>query len=201
MILKGQLHAHTTLSDGNLSPQGVADIYEGLGFDFIAFTDHDHLLKPSYLLHLRKVKSDLILFCGIELTIHSSMGYVHVNKIDGQNEVLHIFNHPADYNLTLKKTIQCIKEISQKYPLDVVEITHHGFYTPKYDVEDISYPKVAADDSHTHLTCGRGWIEVDCKRNKDAIIKAIKSGDFRNHYIGKKSHKKPGISLQQMQFA
>ena len=45
MLLKGCLHTHTTASDGNLTPQQTADAYADLGYDFIAFTDHDYLLK------------------------------------------------------------------------------------------------------------------------------------------------------------
>lgn len=46
MILKGQLHAHTTMSDGRLTPQETADEYARLGFHFLAITDHDHLCVP-----------------------------------------------------------------------------------------------------------------------------------------------------------
>ena len=54
---------------------------------------------------IRQIKSGLILFYGVELTVHCSKGYVHVNRIEGDSDVLHIFNHPADYDLTIKKTI------------------------------------------------------------------------------------------------
>jgi predicted metal-dependent phosphoesterase TrpH len=39
--LKGNLHAHTTLSDGSRAPQVVVDLYKCLGHDFMALTDHD----------------------------------------------------------------------------------------------------------------------------------------------------------------
>ncbi len=45
MLLKGSLHIHTTCSDGEMTPQEVANAYAERGFDFIAFTDHDYLLK------------------------------------------------------------------------------------------------------------------------------------------------------------
>ena len=38
--LKGNTHCHTTQSDGDLSPEAVADWYAGHGYDFLAFTDH-----------------------------------------------------------------------------------------------------------------------------------------------------------------
>lgn len=200
MTLKGQLHTHTTISDGTLRPQEVADAYASMGFDFLAFTDHDHLLRPADLRRLREVKSDMVLFFGIELTVPCSKGYVHVNRIDGDHDVLHIFNHPADYGLTLKKTLECIKEVATRYALDAVEVTGHGFYTPQFDIDAIPYPKVAADDSHNRLACGRGWVEVDCERSRDAIIAAIRGGKFRNRYAGGPDQRKQA-ALQWMQLA
>ena len=47
MHLKGALHTHTTCSDGDLSIEEVVRIYTGLGFDFIALTDHDYLMRPD----------------------------------------------------------------------------------------------------------------------------------------------------------
>src|SRR5262249_41465598 len=51
-------------------------------------------------------------------------------------------------------------------------------YQPEYDVEEITLPKIATDDSHRDPHFGRAWIEVDASRTPDAIIKAIKAGDF-----------------------
>lgn len=39
-FLKGQLHLHTTYSDGEGSPQEVLDKYKSCGYDFIVWTDH-----------------------------------------------------------------------------------------------------------------------------------------------------------------
>jgi len=182
MHLKGQLHIHTTYSDGRLTPQQAADVYAGMGFDFIAFTEHDHLLRSSYRKAIEEIRTDLLVFFGIELTISTKLGYVHVGRIEGDNEILHTFNHPGDYGFTLKQTIKCIDDVAQDIQIDAVEITHHGFYTPEYDIEDIAYPKVASDDSHTRLGCGRAWIELDCARNRDSILRAIKEGNYSNCY-------------------
>ncbi len=37
---KGNLHTHSTLSDGHLSPQQVCQLYQDAGYDFLALTDH-----------------------------------------------------------------------------------------------------------------------------------------------------------------
>jgi hypothetical protein len=189
MVLRGALHVHTRCSDGTLEIPEVVRIYSGLGFDFIALTDHDYLLrKGCYDKALAEIKSDLIVFRGVELTVFEK-GYVHVNRVDGDSETLHVFNHPAELDLPLEKVMDRIDSVSKKLPLDAVEVTSKGFYTKAYDVPAIPYPKVATDDSHTEEGCGRAWIEISCRRKKDSIIKAIRAGDFWNCYAGSKSRK------------
>lgn len=43
---KGNLHTHTTGSDGTLPPAEVAQAYQRLGYDFLAFTDHNKVTDP-----------------------------------------------------------------------------------------------------------------------------------------------------------
>lgn len=45
--LKGNLHMHTTRSDGRLAPEKAARLYRDAGYDFIAFTDHWHENEPD----------------------------------------------------------------------------------------------------------------------------------------------------------
>jgi hypothetical protein len=184
MNLKGQLHVHTTLSDGRLSLQEAVDAYEGLGFNFIVITDHDHLVKSGYREAIEGVKSNLLVFFGIELTLHTRWGYVHVGEIEGEEEKMHIFNHPFEYGLSLKQLRECIEDVSRVHRLDAVEVSHQGFYTPTYDVATIAYPKVVTDDSHSRLGCGRAWIEMECDRDKDAILRHIKKGEFKCRFVG-----------------
>lgn len=182
MLLKGALHVHTTCSDGELTPQEVANAYEERGFDFIAFTDHDYLVKPNYRDVYSQVKSGMILFHGIELTVFVK-GYVHVNKIEGDKEVLHVFNHIGEYDLTLAQIRHRTRKIAEKYPLDAVEITTKGFRQKEIESLDLPYPKIASDDMHTRVGIGRAWIELDAPRDKDAIIRAIKKGRFWNCFL------------------
>lgn len=179
MALKGQIHIHTTLSDGTMNPQQAEEVYARLGYDFIAYCDHDHLLKPDYHQEIARVKSELIILAGIELTVATRWGYIHVSRIEGDSEDLYIFNHPADYGLSLKETRECIQEAARIYRIDLVEVSRHGFYTPEYDTEEIAYPKIATDDSHVSWACGRTWVEVTCRRDKDEIIRHLKKGAFR----------------------
>ncbi len=181
MHLKGGLHIHTTCSDGELTILEVIRIYSQLGFDFIALTDHDYLMRPDCYGILDRIDTDMLLFKGVELTVFEK-GYVHVNRICGDTENLHIFNHPSELDLPIEKVVQRIAAVAQQYPLDAVEVTSKGFRTPEYETDEIPFHKIATDDSHTRLGCGRAWIEMDCPRDKDSILRAIRKGDFWNCY-------------------
>ena len=175
MKLKGALHTHSTCSDGELTPEEVVEVYSRLGFDFVALTDHDFLVKPGCYDGLSASRNGILIFQAIELTVFAG-GYFHVTKISGEQEDLYIFNHPAEYDMTLDQIVERIERIREKVPIDVVEVTSKGFYTPEYDIDRIPYPKVASDDSHTEFGCGRAWMEVECERDRDAIIRTIKQG-------------------------
>ena len=165
-----------------MSPQEVASAYEAKGYDFIAFTDHDYLLKQNHRELYRQVKSDMIIFYGIELTVFVH-GYVHVTKIEGDQEVLHIFNHIGEYDFTPEQLVIRLAELEKMYPLDAVEITKKGFRDRVFEALELGYPKIASDDSHTHIGIGRAWIELDAERRKDSIIKAVQEGEFWNCYL------------------
>jgi hypothetical protein len=182
MHLKGALHVHTTCSDGRLTiPEAVA-VYENLGFDFIALTDHDYLLRPDCYAAISRIRTRLIIFTGVEMTVFEK-GYIHVNRIFGDRETLYVFNHPSELDLPIPKVLERMQAIGRQFPLDAVEITSKGFRTPEYDIPEIPYVKIATDDSHTAMGCGRAWVEMDCVPDKDAIIRAIRNGDFWNCYL------------------
>jgi len=165
-----------------MTPQEVANAYQERGFDFIAFTDHDYLLKPGSEEIYQQVRSDMILFTGVELTVFVK-GYVHVSRVVGGKEVLHILNHLGQYNLTLSQIFSRIQAVAEIFPLDTVEVTANGFRCREYEIPEIPYPKIAADDSHGVEGIGRAWIELDARRTKDSILRAIKRGDFWNCYL------------------
>jgi hypothetical protein len=166
-----------------MTPQIVADAYQERGYDFIAFTDHDYLLKPDYLDMYSSVKTDMIILSGIELTVFLK-GYLHVSKISGEKDELYILNHLGEYGLMLDQIHDRLNAVSKMYPIDAVEITSKGFRHSEYEIPEINYPKIASDDLHAIVGIGRAWIEVSVTtRTRDAIIEAVRQGDFWNGYI------------------
>ena len=178
MLLRGNLHAHTTFSDGALAPHRLIEAYEQLGYDFLAITDHDDLVGEAYWRALQKLAPGLLLFHGVELSYHAFPQ--HVGKVIGDHETLYVFNHPARYKLSVDDTLARIHRINADgLPLDAIEVTDTGLYRPLYHCETIPLAKVATDDAHKPLHFGRAWIEVDAPRERDAIIRAIRAGDFQ----------------------
>jgi len=180
-MLKGALHTHTTKSDGKLEPLALLRVYRDLGFDFVALTDHDFLMPRNAYAEVPDSFEDMLVFQGIERTIFAR-GYLHYNEITGDEEVLNIFNHPAEYGFSVAQMLERLELVEERVPIHAVEVSEKGFYTPAYDIPDIPQPKVVSDDAHTRDMCGRAWVEVDCPKDKDTILRAIKAGQAKNVY-------------------
>ena len=119
----------------------------------------------------------MIILPGVELDYRPLSQ--HIGKVTGDRETLYILNHPARYSLTVEQTLRRIRRIGQEWSqIHAVEVTDTGVYQAEYDVSAIDLPKVATDDSHSGVHIGRAWIEVSAARNPDAIIRAVKAGDF-----------------------
>jgi hypothetical protein len=176
--LKGNLHTHTSFSDGALLPEEILEVYADLKYDFVAITDHDYLIRPHYWESLPDHSGRLLVFKGLELE-YAPLAYQHFGKIIGVEEVLFVFNHPRQYRLSAAEVNGQIGRISHDIPLHALEVTERGVYTPLYDTPEILLPKVATDDAHSFDQCGRAWIEVQSPRDRDEILRAIKAGNFR----------------------
>ena len=70
--LKGNLHAHSTASDGDLPPSEVINAYANHGYHFFSLTDHNYFAWYSS-------SEKMILIPGFELTCYLGSKRVHVN--------------------------------------------------------------------------------------------------------------------------
>jgi hypothetical protein len=75
--LKGNLHAHTTESDGRLTPQALVDLYARAGYDFLMISDHDRVTA------LPSSPNGLLLISGNEVTANGS----HILHVGAQQPV------------------------------------------------------------------------------------------------------------------
>jgi len=63
---RANLHAHTTSSDGDLSPADCAEFYRAAGYQVLAITDHWHIADPTSP-GLASLPSDFLVIPGAEL--------------------------------------------------------------------------------------------------------------------------------------
>jgi hypothetical protein len=77
---KGNIHTHTTFSDGDHPPQDVYAWYRDRGYNFLALTDHNALTDPA-LYRLLERKKRFVMLTGEEVTLRGAGKQVHVNAL------------------------------------------------------------------------------------------------------------------------
>ena len=76
---KGNVHTHTTLSDGGSSPDATITWYRSHGYQFLALTDHNLLSRPSRYASFHE--PGFVLISGEEVTMTGKGRQVHVNAL------------------------------------------------------------------------------------------------------------------------
>lgn len=198
---KGNTHAHSTQSDGRLTPEEVFETYRSAGYDFLALTDHWHVTdERDYkgMLVIPGVEYDfdfktqvLHLVClypkagdgrGISRGMPHQAVIGHVNRVGG----VVIAAHPA-WSLNTPAFLASLDgvEISEVYNT----MSDEPFNGPRGNSESLLdvaaangkyYRLVAADDSHPY----RGeqcvsWVMVQATQlSVPAILEALRAGRF-----------------------
>ena len=174
------LHVHSNLSDGAYPPEEMVKAYADLGFGAVAVTDHAFMTRPNYYERIRQLNSGLLVLAGVELD-YEPWHYHHLLRITGKKETLHVLCHPKAYYLEIPKILERIQ--GAPFPIDAVEVTHRGFYHAEYNTPQIPVPKIASDDAHEMVEVGRAWIETPKVKSADALIRAVKAGDFSLGFV------------------
>lgn len=201
---KGNIHAHTTNSDGWFSPESLVRSFHASGYNFLAITDHWKLTSLNF-----KNSDDFILLPGTELNGGATAaGDFHI------------------VGLGIKKKIEMLRQSADMYSAqDLIDMVHEAegmailahpswnsvtsadilplegllgleIYNSGCDAEiargygDIQYDEVlarnkkmfcvAVDDCHRiYYDAFKGWIFVKAKQlTEKAILSAIKKGNF-----------------------
>ena len=106
---KANLHCHSNLSDGELTPEELKEAYKGKGYSILAITDHERPCNHSDL-----SQEDFLLITGYE-------AYIRPSKICRHN----IFAPEIHLNLFAKEAENekciCFNEASCKYVKNPIE--------------------------------------------------------------------------------
>ena len=85
---KANLHAHTTISDGRLTPQELKDAYKSKGYSILCLTDHNVAADHSDM-----NEPDFLMLTGLEVNtnqtgFHTKMQTYHLNLIAKRPELV-----------------------------------------------------------------------------------------------------------------
>lgn len=102
-VFRGDLHIHTSVSDGGESPEKVAAVYRKSGRDFIAITDHNIFNTSNEVKEKLKFADEFQIIQGEE--VHNGYaGYFHMVNIGGNYSVNEIYlNNPEKIAKEIKE--------------------------------------------------------------------------------------------------
>lgn len=76
-VLKGDLHVHTTFSDGLESPEYRAIVARSLGLDFLAITDHNNYGGSEHLIRvMEQIPHNMIFIHGEEISAYGCRAHI-----------------------------------------------------------------------------------------------------------------------------
>lgn len=202
---KGNLHTHTTNSDGRKTPEEAIRVYREQGFDFMAITDH-------WVWSESRFQEGMLVLSGCEYNVGDQMR--------GESEIYHILSIggkapavvPKNTSLSPQEMLDAIHQVggfavlahpswSLNRPdrilplkgIDAVEIYNTLSGTPwngrradSSSILDIVsaagklLPVVAVDDTHFYTgEQGRSFIWVQAEElTQEAILEALRAGRF-----------------------
>jgi predicted metal-dependent phosphoesterase TrpH len=193
---KGNLHTHTTNSeDGKSSPQQLCDWYGAHGYNFLAFTDHDHITTEKEVSR----SNGLLVIAGEEVSgnhlVALRVGQVINKRLPIQEKIdlvrsqggLCIAAHPNwlydHWPLPLLESTTGYAAI-EIFNTHITALEGSAYALNKWDkllTRGRRVWGVASDDVHDISTgrIGRGWVVVQSQElSVPAIFKALTEGDF-----------------------
>ena len=200
--LKGNLHTHTTNSDGDESPEHVAEWYHEHGYDWLCLSDHNHLtiLEGSVA---EKAKWPLLVR-GEEVTSRDAGGPVHVNGY-GITELVEA-SDSTDIVTAMRENVERIIDAG-----GMASINHPNFrwafdHGAMMQVEGYKFMEVFNGHPDTHSSGGGGRASTEgiwdrlLSNGRRAWGIAV---DDAHHYTGEFGHDRsnPGRGWVQVKSA
>lgn len=197
---KGNLHTHTTNSDGSLSLEQIIDSYQEKGYNFLAITDHRKVTPVD-----GHSTSNFLLIEGIEIDYgRSEIGATPHTPVVGLKETIELSEEASTQEaIDLARSRQGTVLLAHPYwsglilndilPLTGIigiEVfnTHchrtigKGFSTVHWDdllARGKNIYGFAVDDTHSQKDIGQGWIMVKAETlSVESILLSIKEGQF-----------------------
>jgi hypothetical protein len=137
---KGNVHLHTTNSDGVLSPEEICNVYRDAGYNFIAITDHRKVTE------VENKKKDFLVIPGEEL----DKGSFHVVGVNLKKAI-------ENEGLSIQQMLDRINE------QNAIAIIAHPYWSASTSSDLLGYKGYAAIEVYNN-TCekikGKGYSSV-----------------------------------------
>jgi len=192
--MRGNLHTHTTNTDGTLSPTETALAYARLGYGFLCLSDHDTLTWPV------DAPDSLIMAPGLEVG-----GGPHILAVNVETEIPHdasrqevidairdagglaVLNHPNweyHFNHFPQEQIEALTGFAgiEIYNGVIEPLEGCALATDRWDLL-LSRGKrawgFAHDDTHHESLIGRAWLMAQVGRaTREGVAEALAHGRF-----------------------
>lgn len=201
---KGNLHAHTTVTDGKMSPEDCIKLYQSKGYDFLAITDH-------WQWRAGEMQDNMLMISGVEYNIGGAdvlKGVYHIiaagmkqpaalEKKEPEHTVQEIIDaiHAEDGIAILAHpawSLNISGEVMQYHGFDGVEIynsvsgvpwnarPYSGQFVDELACRGYYLPCMAADDCHFYNgDQTKSYLMVQAEElTRESILSAIRKGDF-----------------------
>jgi len=190
-VYKGQLHCHTTNSDGAQSPLEVVTAYKSAGYDFMVITDHDYVTPDPKVKHI-------LFITGNEVS--SSLGHIttiNVSSVPPSRKAQKVVDwtknqgglvwlaHP-NYGANFGWTIREVSSISGYHGIEVYNTKVNSYAEEKWDyvLTDLNRKinAIAVDDCHdikNPKQFNGCWVMVFADSlTKIDILESLEKGNF-----------------------
>lgn len=189
-FFKGNLHCHTTESDGAKTPEEAIRIYRGMGYDFLAITDHRRVTVPEI-----RMDEGMLLLPGIELDYSLPGEVVHIVGFGMTENILTRVRYEEGPQQGVNAIRACGGRAIVAHPhwslntiatlLSIHDATASEIYNSmsflrpdSSDILDVTsahgklYPLVASDDTHAYE--GEEGMSYTCVQADELSAEAIK---------------------------
>lgn len=199
---RGNLHTHTTQSDGHKTPEESMAAYRDAGYDFLALTDHRKVTSVAH------APEGLVAIPGIELDYVLSNQWVHLLGLGVSQEIeqrcmprgtvqegidlihacggLAVLNHPA-WSLNTPELIASLRGLAAAEVWNSVStLPYNADRADSSSLLDVAasqgavLPLMANDDTHYYeQEFAKGWNMVQAKEKSMAgILEALAAGRY-----------------------
>lgn len=168
-FLKGNLHTHSSNSDGRSPPRDVYRWYRDHGYAFLAMTDHNQRSSPKRYHDLER--KGFVIIPGEEITMGSRSVPVHVNALCTTRPIGNVARNKLDAFATVGDALRwAIAEVRAQ---DGVALVNHPNFQWAFTAKDLG---AAAGAQLLEIWSGHPFVhsEGDAKRpSEEAIWDAV----------------------------